>query len=388
MKKKIVSTVEALKPELLRIHSSIHDNPEVGLEEYKSSALLADFLEGQGFRVRRGIADLPTAFRADSGPDKKRPRAGLLAEYDALPGLGHACGHSIIGTAACGAAAALRKVKPELPITVLGTPAEELGIGKIRLIEAGEFESLDAAMMVHPSSKRQIHKNYLGVKRLVFTFKGKASHAAAYPEDGVNALDGVIQLFNNINALRQQLKDDVRVHGIISEGGLAPNIIPELGQAKFFVRAIDLDTLEDAAERVIACAKGAAKATGCRLKIQVIEPTTLPLKFSISLTQIYRDQLDYLGLEEYIAPPDKHMGSTDIGNVSQVVPTIHPHVSLAKPGTVSIHTPEFEKAAGGPGGKRALIEGAKCLALSAYDLLSHKGLFDQVKKEFDSKPAQ
>lgn len=382
VKKAITLLLEGRKGEVAAIAEELYRFPETGLKEQRSAALLADILEREGFLLERGIAGLDTAFRATHGTSG--PAIAILAEMDALPEIGHACGHNIIAAAAVGAAVALRHALPTdaARIIVLGTPAEELGIGKIELIRGGCFRDVDFAMMVHPSSKRQVIKLYLALAKVRFTFFGRAAHAAAYPEEGINALDGVIQTFNGINALRQHLRDDVRVHGIITDGGVAENVIPERAACAFYVRADDLAEVVRVKERVIACAQGAALATGCRLDVEENERVLAPLKVNRAFYALYSAQLDYLGLPESTAPADKNRGSSDIGNVSQVVPTIHPHVPIGE--GIHIHSEEFARATISDQGKSAAVEGAVALALTAAELAASPELREKIRDEFNS----
>jgi len=382
LKQVIVGLVDGRREQLAGVAEQLFRFSETGLEEYRSSALLADILEQEGFRLERRVAGLDTAFRAVFGSGG--PTIAILAEMDALPVLGHACGHNVIAAAAIGAAIALRHAVPddEAQIVVLGTPAEELGIGKVELVKAGIFQGVDAAIMVHPSSRRLVIKHYLGLARVRFTFFGRPAHAAAYPEEGVNALDGVIQTFNGINALRQQLRQDVRVHGIITDGGVAPNIIPATAACHFYVRATDLDEVGRVRERVIACAEGAARATGCRLEVIADERVLAPLKINHTLSGLYSEQLAYLGLSEATAPPDKNLGSSDIGNVSQVVPTIHPHVPIGA--GLHIHTEDFARATVSEQGRLAVVEGATAMALTAAELIARPELRKKMWDEFGS----
>ncbi|HLO25755.1 MAG TPA: M20 family metallopeptidase [Geobacteraceae bacterium] len=382
IKKAITELVEERKAELTAIAEELYRSPETGLQEYKSAALLTGVLEREGFLLERGLAGLATAFRASSGV--QGPAIAILAEMDALPEIGHACGHNIIAAAAIGAAIALRHALPEeaARIIVLGTPAEELGIGKCELLKAGCFHDVDFALMVHPSSKRQVLKMYLGLAKVHFTFYGKPAHAAAYPEEGVNALDGAIQTFNGINALRQHVRQDVRVHGIITQGGVAPNIIPEKASCSFYVRADDLAEVERVKKRVIACAQGAAVASGCRLDVVEDERVLAPMKINRAFSALYSRQLEYLHLPESMAPADKNKGSSDIGNVSQVVPTIHPHVPIGD--GIHIHSEGFARATISDQGKAAVIEGALALALTAAELAVYPAVRDAIRQEFIS----
>ena len=381
IKSAVIDLIQARGDEITSIAEKLYRNPETGLQEYKSAALLTAILEREGFVLERGLAGLATAFRAVYGT--AGPAIAIMAEMDALPEKGHACGHNIIAAAAIGAAIALRQcLPPDLArIVVMGTPAEELGIGKIELIRSGCFNDLDFVMMVHPSSKRQVLKMYLGLAKVRFTFLGKAAHAAAYPEEGINALDGVIQTFNGINALRQQLRGDVKVHGIITEGGVVANVIPEKAACSFYVRADDLAEVSRIMKRVIACAEGAALATGCYLQVNEDERVLAPLKLNYSFSALYSAQLRILGLPEASAPVDKNKGSSDIGNVSHVVPTIHPHVPIGD--NIHIHSSDFAAATISAQGKSATLEGATALALTAVDLACHPEYRDEIKKEFN-----
>jgi len=386
LKQAIVEYIESIADEVTAVAEEMYRFPETGLREYRASALLSGILEQDDFRVERGLAGMETAFRASWG--NGAPGIAILAEMDALPGMGHACGHNIIAAAALGAARALRHALPinSARICVLGTPAEELGVGKIDLVKGGAFQGIDFAMMVHPSSKRQVVKMYLGLAKVRLTFFGRPAHAAAYPEEGINALDAVIQTFNSVNALRQHLRPDVRVHGIITEGGIAPNIVPERAACYFYVRAADLEEVYRMRERLLACAQGAALATGCRLEVTESERVLAPFKINRAFSALYSAQLRYLGLEEFNAPPEKNRGSSDIGNVSQVVPTIHPHVPIGE--GVRIHSAEFARATVSDRGKEAVIEGATALALTAADLASSAEIRREIVAEFSGTKVQ
>lgn len=379
----VLAAAKEFSPEIIRIVRTLHAEPEISLQETKAADLLAGVLVANGFAVERGLAGMETAFRGTSGSG--RPSIALLAEMDALPGLGHACGHNIIAAAATGAALILRKLLPTGAATVslFGTPAEELGIGKIELINSGCFAGIDFAMMVHPSSRRQVIKHFLGLAKIRFTFHGRAAHAAAYPEDGVNALDAVLQTFNAVNALRQQTRQDVRIHGIITEGGVAPNIIPAKASCYFYVRADDLQEMERARERVVACASGAAVATGCRLVTETDPRVIAPLKILPSFCRLYSQQLERLGLEEAALSADRNKGSSDIGNLSQLVPTIHPHVPIGE--GITVHTEGFARAAVSLQGEMAAVEGATTLALTAIELAFSPQLQEAICKEFHEK---
>jgi len=384
LKNKYLEAAKGLAPVLTAMSDEFFKKPELGLEEEKTSARMQEALKEAGFSVEPGIAGMKTAFRASFGTGS--PKIALLAEMDALPGIGHGCGHNIGGTASVGAGMALAmvlkgRIKPgEGTVLVLGTPAEELGKGKLEMINAGVFDGVDASMMVHGSSRRTVLKHFLGLERLNFTFHGKTSHASAYPEEGVNALDAVILLFNSIGLLRQQTRSDVRIHGIITDGGRKPNIIPERAAASFYVRANDLKELASIKERVINCAKGAATAAGCTLEVTGGGDLNAPMKINMAFIEVYRSVLRTLGLKEDLQPPEKNVGSSDIGNVSQIMPTIHPHVPIRA--GINIHTREFAEATVTEDGHRALMEGVSALGLVALELLFNREALDAVKKDF------
>jgi amidohydrolase len=383
-----------LRPEAERILREITGFAELPLRETRTSEILSTFLEDRGFLVERGIAGMDTAFRAEFSFGRGKPAVALLCEMDALPGLGHACGHNLGGVASACAAAAVALFGDGLfragKIVALGTPAEETGYGKARMVEEGIFAGIDAAMMVHASSRRHVDKGYLALHKIRFTFRGKASHAAAYPEHGVNALDGVLLLFQGIAALRQHLPDTVRVHGIVTEGGKAPNVVPERAQAYFYVRGETDPEMLDAVRRVKGCARGAAKATGCRLRMEEGPYTLSAMRVNPVLADRYRRALSHLGLKESGAPTDRNRGSSDIGNVSRVVPALQPNVPISCGERVEIHTRAFEEATTSPAGLEGMMEGIRALALSACDLFTDPGLSRQAWKAFraqDGPPA-
>jgi amidohydrolase len=382
VKDQIAAAVERLGDELESLSHRIHDHPELGYQEVKASGWLTEFLAEQGFKVERGVAGVDTAFRAtiESGDG---PTIAILCEYDALPAIGHACGHNVIATAGVGAGAALAAVRDKLPkgrVHVIGTPAEEGGGGKVRLIRGGVFGDVDAAMMIHGWDRWVPHQDLLGVVRVGFEFTGKAAHASADPWEGVNALDGVIQTFNNVSMLRQQVRPDARIHGIVTSGGAAPNIIPELAAAMFYVRAASLEYLEQLQARVIACAEGAATATGCTVKATVYDNTYEPMKRNRTLAEAFRVNMQRVGVPESPELKDR-LGSSDVGNVSQVIPTIQPYVRIAPEGT-PWHSRAFAEAAVSPLAREGMLAAAKVMAMTTLDLLAEPGLLDRAKQEF------
>jgi amidohydrolase len=383
LKARVQAYIDAIADELIDISQSIHANPEIAFKEFTSMALLADTAERQGYEVERGVAGMETAFVATSDGSRPGPAIAFLAEYDALPGLGHACGHNIIGTAATGAALAMQSIRDEVPGTVMliGTPAEEGGGGKVIMAEGGVFEDVDAAMMVHPGTKTMVGRGSLASNRLEFEFFGKPAHAAAAPDLGINALDACIQTFNNINALRQHLTPDVRIHGIITHGGDAANIVPKYTKAAFSVRAATSEASLDVLEKVIRCAEAGALAAGAEVKSHHLchyaNRTPSP-----TMIQLFADNMTALGETVQRPLPDERMGSSDMGNVSQLLPAIHPYVQIAEPGTGG-HTPEFAAAAASESGNRALLLSAKAMAMTAVDLLVQPHLMAQTKAEFE-----
>ncbi len=380
------TAVEGVGNDLIATSRYLHANPEVAYEEHKAAAHLADFLERQGFRVERHVGGLPTAFRATCGaPAGAAPGIAFLAEYDALPGLGHACGHNLIATGSLGAALGARALLDHVAgrILVVGCPAEERGGGKIALAQAGLFDGCTAAMLVHPSNRTEIIKLALGMRPLRVEFFGRASHAAASPHEGLNALDAVLMAFNAISVLRQQIRSDARIHGIITHGGEAPNIIPAYAAARFMVRALDPEHMEELSRRVVACFEGAALATGCRLKVEAEGGDYAPFLPNRALGVLFRRNLEALGVPVSQGPEDSELGSTDVGNVSWVAPTLQPTVAICGP-EASCHMPAFAEAAVSDAGHAGMLAGAKAMAMTAADLLADQAARDAVRREFSA----
>ena len=385
LKQRIADAVERLGDELSALSSRIHAHPELAFEETRASGWLCEFLDKQGFRVERSAGGVDTAFRAslETGPG---PTLAILCEYDALPGVGHACGHNVIAAAGAGAGAALMAARDGLPpgrVVVIGTPAEERGGGKGVLVEAGVFEDVDGAMMIHGFDRTLLHQDLLGVARVTFEWAGKAAHASVDPWEGVNALDACVQTFNAVSMLRQQMRPDCRIHGVVADGGAAANIIPERAVADFNVRGPNLEAMWALHRRVVACAEAAAAATGTRLTVTRHRDVYEPLKRNQTLLDVFEDNLRAAGLSEGPPAPDR-LASSDIGNVSQVTPTIHAWIAIAPLGT-AIHTREFATAAAGPMARVGLLAGAKLMALSAVDLLADPARLAAMKEEFRSR---
>jgi amidohydrolase len=381
----VTGAVDRLADELWRIARDIHANPELCYQEEKAAGWLTAFLERHGCRVTRGVGDLPTAFRAEIQGRGAGPTVAIMAEYDALPQIGHACGHNVIATAGAGAGAALAAAGAGLPfpgrVVVIGTPAEEGGAGKVRLLEAGVFGDVDVAMMIHPRCGTQIWRPTLGLMKAKVEYFGKAAHASSWPWRGVNALNAVIGLFNAVDAMRQQLRPDARVHGVITVGGQQPNIIPEYTAAEFYLRSLDRGDLQELRRRFEAAAEGAAIATGATQKVTVDPVIHDPLKPNTAMAEVFAANLARIGFP--VDPDDGQAGygSTDAGNVSHALPTIHPYIRISPDG-VPGHSREFAEHAGGPLARTGMIAGAKALALTALDLVADPGRVEAAKAEF------
>jgi len=374
--------VELQRHQLIQLSLNIHDNPELGFEEEKASAWLIGYLEDSGFHVEPGIVGLATAFRATYGQGS--PRIALLAEYDALPKIGHGCGHNIIATSAVGAAVASKSIIDQLggSVVVLGTPGEEVFGGKIDMVKAGAFKEIDVAMMVHPNILTMVTIQTLACSSLEVEFFGRPAHAAAQPHRGINALDAMILAFTSINSLRQHIKAEARIHGIITDGGEAPNVVPAHSAAVFMIRALDDDYLAELKDKVLNCFTGASVASGARLEYRWRDRAYAPMKNNATLAGLFKQNLESLGRHVEAFDPRFGFGSTDMGNVSQVVPSIHPTIAIAPP-EVFIHTPEFASTAASEAGHEGLMDAAKAMAMTVADILQ-PGMLDRIKQEFQS----
>jgi len=380
LKLKVKDNVESQRQQLIQLSLNIHDNPELGFKEEKASAWLASYLEDSGFHVERGIAGLATAFQATYGQGS--PRIALLAEYDALPKIGHGCGHNIIAASAVGAAVASKSSIDQLggSIVVLGTPGEEIFGGKIDMVKAGTFKEIDVAMIVHPEVRNMPTEEALACSSLEVEFFGRPAHAAGQPHKGINALDAMILAFTSINSLRQHIRGDARIHGIITDGGEAPNIVPAHSAAVFLVRALDDDYLAELKDKVLNCFTGASVASGARLEYRWRDRTYAPMKSNTTLAELFKQNLESLGRQVETCDPHFGLGSTDMGNVSQVVPSIHPTIAIA-PREVVIHTPEFAAAAASEAGHEGLMDAAKAMAMTVADIIQ-PGMLDKIRQEF------
>jgi amidohydrolase len=368
------------------VAQEIHGLAEIGYQETRSSALLCDLLERHGFTVQRGASGMDTAFIADSG--REGPGIAFVCEYDALRGLGHACGHNLIGTGSAGAGIALAMALQEagLPgrVRVVGSPAEEGGGGKIPLCHDGVFDQYDAALIFHPSDRTMSVMYALACTHWAWAFTGRAAHAACDPNQGINALDAFVHAYTGISLWRQQLRDDARVHGFVKEGGTAPNIIPERTSGEFLTRARDGEYLAEMNVRFRAIFEAAAAATGCTLDLRE-EETYLDLRSNPVLAARMDDHLAAVGLDPQTAIPWDRVGSTDVGDLSYALPTLHPEVAIIEEG-VSCHTHAFREAADSERGYRALIQGAEALARTGADVVADAAVREQVRAAFRDQP--
>ncbi|MYC31111.1 MAG: M20 family metallopeptidase [Chloroflexi bacterium] len=389
------STIENSRRELFDLSLDVHAHPELNYEEYYSSNALAGFLESRGLPVERGIGGVETAFRATiPGGGGEGPTVAVLAEYDALPEIGHGCGHNLIAMAAMGAALGLQANAQSLPgqVVVIGTPAEEGGGGKIKLLEAGVFDGVDATLSSHPFSNRTLipataargESWSLAMVGYRYMYHGRAAHAAAAPEAGVNALNAVIHLFTGIDALRQHLRDDVRIHGVITDGGMAPNVVPEFAAANFMLRSRDGRYLSDeVVGKVLQVAEGAAAMTGARLEVEEFYPCYENVQPNVTLAQAVGANAQALGfkLDEPVAGRPGSGASTDFGNVSQVMPAFELRYAVSET-PVPSHTRDMCATATTDLALSNALVVAKALSLTATDLLRDASLVEAAKTEF------
>ena len=374
--------IDEHRDEIVGASRRIHEEPELGHQEYKASKLLAEELKRHGYYVKLGVSGMETAFIASRGK-KKGPTVGILAEYDALPGIGHACGHNLIATSALGAAIGIAGVADDLPgnIVIYGGPAEEGVVqnagGKVVMLD--EIRKADAAIMIHPSSLWGSYGTSNARESFMVEFFGKSSHAGGAPEKGVNALEGVLLTFQGINALRQHISRDVRIHGIIKHGGDSPNTVPDYASAHLYVRAPTLPMMWEHYAKVENIVKGAELATGARSKVTQVANTyanTIPSK---TLTDVFRENMGLAGVEY---PEETEVrqsgGSTDFGNVSQAIPALSAYINI---GPVVLHSPEGTAMTATPQAHEAMINAAKGLAYTAVDLITRSELLKRAEEE-------
>jgi len=378
--------IDELAEDLLEVSHAIHEKPELAFKEVFACGTLTQSLKSNGIQPDVGVFTLPTAFAATLNADHAGPTVAILAEYDALPGIGHSCGHNLIATAALGATLGLQAVAESLPGTIrlLGTPAEEQGGGKELMARAGAFDGVDAAMMIHPAGVNLSSMPCICVAEVEAIFHGKSAHASAMPHHGINALDGLLLAYQAISNLRQHIRATERIHGIITEGGAAPNIVPDKTSGQFYVRAANENDLAKLKPRAQACFEAGAKGSGCEVEVNWAGVDYLDLNTNWPLADQFQMHAESLGRD--FVPFEKAQkfgaGSTDMGNVSHRVPSIHPMLAVAPPNVV-IHNPEFARWARSEKGDAAALDGAKALALTAADYLLSGPLQEQAKHAFD-----
>lgn len=358
--------VDGRLPQLVTLSHSIHAHPELAFEEERSSALVAEALAAAGFEIEAGVCDIPTAFVASAGQGSLT--IAICAEYDALPGIGHACGHNVIAAAAVGAGLALAPLADDLGVTIkiMGTPAEEGGGGKILMLERGAFAGVNAAMMVHPAPVEQVSMSCLAVSHVDVAYTGKQAHASAYAERGVNAADALVVAQVAIGLLRQQLPVGDQVHGIVTSGGEAANVIPGHTSARYMWRSLTLESLAQLEPRVRACFEAGATASGAALEISPVGPTYSEMRADPDLVAAYRRNAEAIGRSFPEQPGQPMGGSTDMANISLAIPTIHPMLDIESLPAVN-HQPEFAAACVTAAADRAVRDGALAMAMTAVD---------------------
>jgi amidohydrolase len=375
--------VEELRDELATLALNIHQNPELRFNEHKAAQWIGELVESAGgVPVERGTAGLPTAFRARIA-SKEGPRIAVLAEYDALPEIGHACGHNLIAAGAVGAFLALARLGSKLggQVELIGTPAEEGGAGKIRMLEAGVFAGIDAAMMFHPFDRDLLAHPALASFWVEMNFTGSPAHAAVAPWDGRSALTACLETFRLIDSQRVHFRDGVRVHGFITNGGQAVNIIPERAACEFSVRATNLEELNRVREIVERCARGAALACGVEVSLKV-KTGYRDMRNNLTMARTFGAALEALGRPAREGDLRVGAGSTDMGDVSHHVPSIHPYLAICDEGESNCHEHRFAECAASPRGIETMLIAAKAMARTAADLIENPELIAQAKREF------
>lgn len=383
-KEELFSYVEKMKDELIELGAFLHANPELGNEEFQAVERITSILGKNGFTIEKGLAGLETAFRARYKVKGGGPTVGLLCEYDALEDLGHGCGHNLQSPAVLGAAISLSKLEdlPSCVIEVIGTPAEETTSGKIPMADQGYFDHLDFALMMHGGDRTTVDGRSLAIDNFEFIFEGKASHAAVAPEKGISALDGVLMTFNGMEYLREHVRSDVRIHGIITDGGKAANIVPERAAAVFSIRALNRPYLETVVERALNVARGAALATGTKVHIQ--KKKSMESKLNVqALNDVLLENAKLAGAKN-ITPPRERTGSTDFSIVTHRVPGACIRVAFVPQGTPN-HTKDWVTASNSEEGNEAIITAAKSLSATCFDVLSSSALQETIKEQFDTE---
>jgi len=381
LKRLAEQAIDARRQELIALSTRIHERPELAFEEDAAASELVEACQKLGWQTASGICDLPTAWEATVPSNDGGPTLAFLAEYDALPEIGHACGHNLMAVAPIAAAIGMQAVAGKVPgrAVVLGTPAEEGGGGKQLMIDRAALQGIDAAFLVHPSAHSVVKTQALACEHYDVEFHGKAAHAAGSPEKGINALNAMILSFNHIDALRQHLRSSSRIHGIIRHGGDAPNIVPEHTSGSFIIRATENGYLDEMMDKVRNCFEAGALATGCRFEWKQVSPRYETINNNPTLSDLYSDAIQRLGVDCPMES-ERGFGSTDMGNVSWRVPAIQPMFKIVD--DVPNHTREFTEAAATDRAFEAMFQAAKAMAFTAIDLLAKPELLDQAKREF------
>lgn len=387
MTNRAVALAEELGPQLDTLSTQLYNHPELGNQEHYACKLLTDYLAGQGFEIETPYCGVETGFKATFRGQKPGPVICYMAEYDALPEIGHGCGHNMIAAISVGAGVALARLVGEIGGTavVLGTPAEETRGAKVDYARQGGFDGIDAALIVHPSVGNYLSGSTLALAPVEFEFFGRTAHAAGSPEMGINALDAVITLFNSVNALRQQVLSDSRIHGVIIKGGEAANIIPDYTKAQFYVRSPEKAYNDALRERVINCARGAAQATGCRMEMNEFEYPYDNLRSNQALNALFGQSMEAVGGSPMLpADAREGMGSSDVGQVSHVCPTIHPSLDIADGAQMPGHSVAFRDATQTPYAARQLRHSVAALALCGVRMITDPALMADIRREFEA----
>ncbi len=382
-KSRVRAEIERLTPTLLEVSHAIHERPELNFEEHFAHDLLTGTLEDNGIDVQRGAYDMSTAFDARVGSGG--PQIAVCCEYDALPEIGHACGHNVIAAAGLGAGLGAAAVAEALggSLAILGTPAEEGGGGKEFMIRRGAFDDIDAAMMVHPADRDLRTMHTIAIHTMEVDYEGRAAHAAAAPEKGLNALDAAVLGYNAVAALRQHIAPQERVHGVFTDGGVKPNIVPSHAAMQWYVRSGKMDSLETLKDRVVACLNGGAHAAGCQMSVEWNDPAFSDMIDNTPLLDAYVRNASEVGRVVVPEEPGKIVvGSTDMGNVSYAVPSIHPMIQCAPHGT-AIHTEDFARYTNTEEADRAVIDGALSMAYTIIDCWTDARAMDAIRGDFE-----
>lgn len=384
---RISDAVDALAPELKELALYIHENPEMGLKEFKARDAQAALLEKYGFEVEKGICGFETSYRAVYKGEKKGPKIAMLAEYDALPGLGHGCGHNLIAMVGVGSGIAMRRLADEYggEIYVIGTPAGETMGAKVEMSKQGIFDEMDVAMMSHPMDYNGDSMPSMAIMVLRIEFFGKPAHAAAAPEEGINALDAAVNFYCMVNAMRQQTTEDTRLHGIITDGGSAPNVIPDHSELVYTIRANKFADAEKLKERVLNCAKAAALGTGCTMKWEKADEDFKDTQVNFALSALNTEQMEKLGVEVKRCGHDAPKGSSDMGDVSYCCPSIQNLFDISGGEHLVPHTLEFTEKAAAEASMNAALTYIKGHVMTAEELMKNPEKLAEIKTEFENK---